>query len=97
MPPNPLPEVTARLIEMGISEAAGMGVGPISWLTIDAWQRVTGIHLPTWEARLIRQLSVDYLAEGRKAESENCPPPWHAPVTERERNLEQARLEMVLG
>ena len=72
-------------------------LAPISWLTIDAWQRVTGVHLAPWEARLIRTLSIEYLAEHRRAESENCPAPWRAEVTQQERNAEQARLEMVLG
>lgn len=97
MPPNPMPHIIERLVEMGLTEAAGMGAGPLGWLTIDAWQRVTGVPLSLWEARLIRKLSSEYLAESRRAESENCPAPWRAEVTQREREIEQARLEMVLG
>ncbi len=97
MPPNPAPGTVTRLMEIGLSEAAGMGSAPLSWLTIDAWQRVTSVILAAWEARLIRHLSVEYLAESRRAESENCPPPWRAEVTLREREVEQARLESVLG
>lgn len=97
MPPNPAPGIIARLMEMGVTEAAGMGSAPLSWLTIDAWQRVTGVTLPAWEARLLRDLSVAYLTESRKAESENCPSPWRSEVTQRERDVERARLEMVLG
>jgi len=97
MPPNPAPHIINRLIEIGLTEVAGMSAGPISWQSIAAWQRVTGIDLPAWEARLIRQLSVEYLAEGRKAESENCPPPFRAEVTAREKEAELQRLRMVLG
>ena len=97
MPPNPAPAIINRLMEMGLSEAAGMGLAPLSWREIDAWCNRTGVDLPPWEARLIRQLSVEYLAESRRAESENCPPPWRAEVTEREKEVELARLEMVLG
>jgi hypothetical protein len=97
MPPNPLPHVITRLVEMGLSEVAGMGVAPLSWLTIQAWQCSTGVDLAPWEARLIRRLSVDYVAESRRAESENCPSPWHAGVTQRERDTEEARLRLVLG
>lgn len=97
MPPNPAPHIIDRLIEIGLSEAAGMGAAPLSWQTIDAWQRVTGVRLMPWEARLIRRLSSDYLAMSRKAESENCPPPWRAPLTEQQRDSEAARLRMVLG
>lgn len=97
MPPNPLPHIVERLLEIGLSEAAGMGVGPVSWLTIDAWRRLRGIDLPAWEALLIRRLSVEYVAEQRRAESENCPPPWRWQVTEAEKKAEIAALEMVLG
>lgn len=97
MPSNPAPLIINRLVEIGLTEAAGMGAAPLSWSTIDAWCNRTGIDLPPWEARLIRHLSVEYLAESRRAESENCPPPWRAEVTQRERETEQARLEMVLG
>ena len=97
MPPNPAPAIIAHLMEVGLSEAAGMGLAPLSWATIDAWQRVTGVALPAWECRLLRHLSTEYLAESRRAESENSPPPWRAEVTEREREVEQVRLEAVLG
>ncbi len=97
MPPNPMPHIIARLLEIGLTEAAGMGSGPVSWQAIDAWCNRTGIDLLPWEAKLIRSLSVAYVAEGRNAESENCPPPWQAAVTEREREIELARLRAVLG
>ncbi len=97
MPPNPAPHIIDRLIEIGLTEAAGMAAGPLSWQEIDAWCNRTGVDLPPWEARLIRRLSSEYLSESRKAEDENCPPPWRAPVTQRERDVEMERLVMVLG
>lgn len=97
MPPNPAPHIVARLVEIGLTEANGMGASPLSWREIRAWQEATAVELPPWEARLIRHLSTAYLSESRRAESENCPPPWRAEVTQREREVEQARLEMVLG
>ena len=93
LPRNPAPSIIARLMEMGLTEAAGMGAAPLSWLTIDAWQRVTGVSLPAWEARLIRQLSVEYLAESRRAEVETCPPPWRGEVTQAERAAENDGLD----
>lgn len=97
MPPNPAPHIIQRLLEIGLAEAAGMGTGPVSWQAIDAWANRTGIILSPWEARLIRSLSVAYVAEGRVAESETCPPPWRAEVSEREKEVELARLRAVLG
>lgn len=97
MPPDPAPHITARLSEIGLCEAAGMGVVPLSWQTIDAWARLTGVQLAPWEARLIRKLSSDYVSMTRKAESENCPPPWRSPVTDEQRNAEVEQLKRVLG
>lgn len=97
MPPNPLPHVIDRLIEIGLTEAAGMGAGPVSWQTMDAWANRTSVNIPPWEARLIRRLSVEYVAEQRRAESENCPPPWAWQTTEAEKQAANRELEMVLG
>jgi hypothetical protein len=97
MPPNPAPHIINRLVEIGLTEAAGMGAAPLSWREIDAWCSRTRIDLSPWEARLIRKLSVEYLAESRRAESENCPPPWRAAITQREIDMEEAKLRMVLG
>lgn len=97
MPPNPAPHIIDWLIEIGLVGGGGMGAAPISWQEIDAWVRRTGVAIEPWVARLIRRLSSAYVAYGRKAEDENCPPPWHAPVTQRELDSETARLRMVLG
>ena len=97
MPPNPAPHVISQLVEIGLTEAAGMGVAPVSWREIDAWCIRTAVDLLPWEARLMRRLSVEYVAESRRAESETCPPPWRAEVTQREIETEERRLRMVLG
>lgn len=97
MPPNPAPHIVTRLIEIGLTEQAGMGAAPLSWGEINEWQRSTSVSLPPWEARLIRRLSTEYLAEGRKAESENSPPPWRAPVSQRELDADEERLRALLG
>lgn len=97
MPPNPAPYILDRWIEIGLTEAAGMGSGPISWQTIRAWQDVVGTRIDRWEARLIRKLSLAYCREGHLAESENYPAPWRGKVSERAQEVELQRLEMVLG
>lgn len=97
MPANPAPHIVDRLIEIGLTEAAGMGAGPLSWGRIAAWQECTSVRLEPWEARLIQRLSSAYLAEGRRAESEACPPPWKWAVTQREIDVEQGSLRQVLG
>lgn len=97
MPPNPAPLLISRLIEIGLTEAAGMSNGPLSWQSIKAWQDVMGVRLSRRDAKTIRRLSVEYLAEGRKAESENCPPPWASKPTKRQQEVEVDRLRLVLG
>ena len=97
MPYNPAPHLIERLIEIGLTEAAGMGASPISWREINEWQRATGVVLPPWEARLLRSLSVAYLAESRRAEVESCPAPWRSPRTQVEVDGETARLRLLLG
>jgi hypothetical protein len=97
MPANSVPHITQRLIEIGITESNGMGSAPLSWRELSEWQRNTAVDLAPWEARLIRQLSVAYVNESRRAESETCPPPWQAEVTQRELEVAEAKLRMVLG
>ena len=97
MPPNPAPHIIARLTEIGLTESNGMGASPLSWREIEAWQRNTHVRLAPWEARLMRHLSLEYVGESRRAESENCPAPFRAEVTQREREVEEANLRMVLG
>src|SRR3546814_10073530 len=92
MPSNPMPHIITRLLEIGIAEAGGMASVPISWGEIGAWQRNTGVRLDQWEARLMRKLSSEYVTECRRAESENCPPPWRAEVTQLERDIAEAKL-----
>ena len=97
MPPNPAPHIIDRLVEIGLSEAAGMGVAPLSWREINEWQRATCVTLPPWEARLIRKLSTEYIAEGRRAEDDTYPSPWRAPVTQREIDTEAAGIRALMG
>ena len=97
MPPNPAPHITDRLIEIGITEAAGMGAVPLTWREINAWRESVRLTIEPWEMRLLRRLSAAYLAESRKAESETCPSPWRAEPTPREREAELAGLRGLLG
>ncbi len=97
MPPNPMPHIIARLVEIGLTESNGMGSSPLSWQEINAWCDRTLIDLCPWEARLIRALSVAYVAEKAKSESETHPAPWHSAVTQREIDADEAELDTVLG
>lgn len=97
LPPNSAPHFIAWFIELGMIQAGGMAPMPLTWTEIDAWTRQTGIRLQPWEARLMKALSLAYLRELALAESENRPPPWQWPITQREIEIENARLDAVLG
>lgn len=97
MPLNPAPHFIDRLVEIGLTESTGMGNVPLSWASIHWWQVVTSIELSPWEARLIRKLSVEYLAESRRAEDAGCPAPWQTARSQREIEVEAERLRSVLG
>ena len=77
LPPNPAEHVTDWLLEIGPTSISGMGEAPVSWETIDAWQRLTGIELDPWEARTIRRLSSAYVGQRYEARKPNCPPPYN--------------------
>jgi hypothetical protein len=97
MPPNPAPIILAHFIEVGVNETGGMAAAPISWGEIAAWASETGTPASPWEKRLLRQMSIEYLSQGRKAESENAPPPWRGEVTQEERDAEADLLDDLLG
>lgn len=75
----------------------GMSATVLSWAEITAWQTCTGVKLTPWETRIIRGLSLAYLAQSRLSESETCPPPWRGEVTQAEKDTEVAILDAVLG
>lgn len=97
LPPNPLPHVLSRLIDIGMTEPGGMGPVPLSSREVEAWQHNTGVELSPWEARLLRTLSREYVAQLAKAEEPDCPAPWRAEVTQSEIEAERAGLRAVLG
>lgn len=78
IPDNPLPYLTDWLMEIGPVVPAGMGIGPIGWRDIAAWQSVAGVALEPWESTLLRRLSGDFAAQLREAESVDCPAPYVA-------------------
>jgi hypothetical protein len=71
------------LYEVGPTVAAGMGAGPVTFAEMAAWQAARGFELEPWEARLLRRLSVDYLAESHRATQRDCQPPWGGSVAVR--------------
>jgi hypothetical protein len=78
-----LPEIPAEcshivslLFEIGPTSAGGMGTIPLTWVDIATWQRLIGVELPPWQARLLRRMSGEYLESYHAAEKQDAPPPW---------------------
>lgn len=69
------------LWEMGPVLAGGFGHAPLTQGEIRAWQANVGITLQPWEARFMRRLSYEYIAETHRAESPDCKAPWSREVT----------------
>lgn len=98
MPDNPAPHMIDRLSSLGWAQSNGMDREPVSWERMRAWQEMTGTRLKPWEAKLLQRLSVEYLAECRRAEEPHCLPPYMpAHRSEQQKAAELRRLESVLG
>ncbi len=76
MPVIRTPWIIDTLMEVGPSEAGAMGQVPLSWASIDHWQSCIGAEIPPWVCRLIRRLSVEFVAEGQRATETDCPAAW---------------------
>jgi hypothetical protein len=59
-----------------------MGVGPITWGELQAWQVQTGVDLQPWEARTVHRLSRDFAGETRRAEDPAAAAPMRPVMTE---------------
>lgn len=80
------------LFEFGPTVPAGMGAGPVTGVELLAWQALLGVEFHPWEARLLRQLSSEYLAESHKATARDRPPPFGtAPVLKQDRAKQMQR------
>lgn len=66
------------LFEIGPVQSSGMGTAPISFSEIASWQQITGTSLNSWEGRMLRRLSNEYLQESYLAESPSRPSPFVA-------------------
>jgi hypothetical protein len=72
-------EVLEYLWDVGPVEATAMGIQPVSWSSIAAYQQATGIRLDAWEATQVRMLSLAYLDQHTRSQDANCPAPWTDP------------------
>jgi len=92
MPPCDAGYLLAYLFELGPTLPTGMGDAPISHGEIESWQRNTGICLGSWESRILKRLSNDYLNQAHRSTARDCPSPWEdAPYGQIVLNLKAER------
>lgn len=60
------------LQEIGLT----LGDQPLNFGEIESYQNITGISLQSWEARILKKLSVAYLSESNKARDSNAETAW---------------------
>jgi len=80
-------QLIGYLWDCGPTAAGGMGEAPLSHQDIWCWQENSGIELDAWEARMLRRLSGEYLAQCQASTSPQCPSPIAPPeLSDDERN-----------
>lgn len=79
LPPCSATYLVDYLFEIGPVVHTAAGDAPIPHTEIAAWQANTCIRLSPWEARTLRRLSVDFVAESQRAKERDCKSPWQSP------------------
>lgn len=62
--------------EVGPAMSGGFSMSPITNAELRAWQHNIGISLQPWEARVLRRLSTEYIAESHDAEERDAIEPF---------------------
>ena len=70
------------LTEAGVCMSSGMGLQPLSWQEIEAWQRATALSLTPWEVITLREMSEAYSTEYSASDNELRSPPYTPKVEE---------------
>ncbi len=87
LPPLSCGYLAAVFFADGPALSSGMGQFPLTHLELEAMQRNTGIELDAWEARTLRRLSSEWLAESHAAEAHDRPAPYAEMSDERRHDL----------
>ncbi len=79
-PQAQLPSIQASYLidlvfEVGICQPNGFGLSPISWSDLDAWSRIKGIHLSSYEGSMIVMISRIFVTSHVKYDDKDEPAP----------------------
>lgn len=70
------PYLLQYCMDVGLYKHGTMGVSPLDWIDIAAWQDLNGLSLHPQEAKIIFDVSRVYVEWVSKAKDENCPAPF---------------------
>lgn len=71
-----MPHMIDWLMEIGPMVSGAMGSAAFGWSDMAHWSEMTGIELDPWEAKTLRRLSLDWVAQVNASREPNCPPPY---------------------
>ena len=63
------------LLTVGPTEAQGMGVGPVSFLSVQSWAQMTGTALTPWQVETLRAMSSAYAGAVDEFRGKKAAPP----------------------
>lgn len=84
------------LLDAGPIVSSTSGTRALIWSDFESWEKVIGAEVRPWEARILRRLSNDYLAELNRAEAHDAPPPWEREPTPEHRSKVSQHIKNVL-
>lgn len=99
MPPVPIDGryLIEQFHEVGPASHGAMGgLLPVTFAEMEAWQQATAVELLPWEARLLRRLSCEYVAQYAASDAPECPAPWTS-GNERAREDVSRRVRLIFG
>lgn len=96
MPDAGLDYLVDIFLEAGPTMPTGMGPAPLSHSEIWAFQVNSGARLTPWEAQTLRRLSLEWIAESKRAEDPNAAPPYFRLARARREDVDR-RIDEALG
>jgi hypothetical protein len=96
LPHISLPYLVELFLEVGPALAGGFGAAPLTHAELRAWQDDIGIRLTPWEARALKRMSGEYVAELSKAEATDRPAPFVPDFRHRRREVAR-KIDEVFG
>lgn len=66
----------SQAFDIGILQFDGMGMRPLNWQDLEAWIRVRGVPISSFEASMIMTISRTYVSSYNEFDGKAISPPW---------------------